>query len=352
MTQAQLDMLVWRGERRSLRAHRRTVWILVLLGALIALALIGSVMAGEYALRPSEVLGALVGTGDDGTAFVVLELRLPRALAGVLAGAALGVAGAVFQEVTRNPLVSPDIVGVSHGASAAAAAVIVLTQWEHALAVPAAALLGALGAGVVLAALSWRGGIAGYRVVLVGIGLAALMHAAISYVLTKGRIFEVSEAYVWLVGTINGRSWTQVIPLAAAVVLLLPLALALSRRLDALTLGDDLARSLGVRVDPVRAALLLVATALTAAAVAATGPIGFVAFLSPHVARRLLASSSAQSLVPVAAACGGLLVVVADLAARLVFAPTELPVGLVTSVLAAPYFLWLLQRGGRIGATG
>jgi iron complex transport system permease protein len=352
MTKAQEQMLVWRVGHRSLRAHRRTLRILVLLVALLTLSLGASVMVGEYALRPGEVLGAIVGAGDDGTAFIVRDLRLPRALVGMLAGAALGVAGAVFQEVTRNPLVSPDIVGVSHGASAAAAAVIVLTSWEHALAVPAAALIGALAAGGALAALAWRGGIAGYRVVLVGIGLAALLHAAISYVLTKGRIFEVSEAYVWLVGTINGRSWVQVVPLAVAVMLLLPCAIALSRRLDALTLGDDLARSLGVRVERVRAALLCVATALTAAAVAAAGPIGFVAFLSPHLARRLLATSSAQSLVPAAAACGALLVLVADLAARLAFAPTELPVGLVTSVLAAPYFLWLLQRGGRIGATG
>lgn len=344
--------LLLRHRGRSLRIAPRTIVVLAALGALVPALLIVSVAVGEYGLAPGEVLSALVGAGDTGTRFVVLELRLPRALTAVLAGATLGVAGALFQEVTRNALVSPDVVGISHGASAAAAAVIVLTPWESPLALPAAALVGAIGAGAALAALSWRGGLAGVRVVLVGIGLAALCHAAISFVLTKGRIFEVSEAYVWLVGTVNGRSWEQVVPLAFAALILIPAAGLLSRRLDALRLGDDLARAFGVPVERTRAAVLFVGTALTAAAVAAAGPIGFVAFLAPHVARRLVRSGSSQSLVPVAAGCGALLVAAADLVARLAFAPTELPVGLVTSILAAPYFLWLLQRSGRLEGGG
>src|SRR5262249_27737515 len=155
-----------------------------------------------------------------------VDLRLPRALTAALAGAALGSAGAVFQHVTRNPLVSPDVVGIAGGASLAAVAVIVLGTGGGAVSVPLAALGGALVSGAALYALAWRGGVQGYRVVLVGIGVAALTTAGISYVLTKGRIFEVSQAYVWLVGSLNARGWEDVAPLAVALALLLPCMLA------------------------------------------------------------------------------------------------------------------------------
>ncbi|MDO9355304.1 MAG: iron ABC transporter permease, partial [Solirubrobacteraceae bacterium] len=268
------------------------------------------------------------------------------------AGAALGMAGAIFQEVTRNALVSPDVVGVSGGASVAAATLIILGSADAPAAVPLAALGGALVAGLALYLLAWRGGVEGYRIVLVGIGIAALTNAGISYVLTQGRIFEVSDAYVWLVGTVNGRSWDQVVPLAVVLAVLVPLALGLARRMDALTLGDDLARSLGLHVERTRTGMLLLAIVLTAVAVASAGPIGFVAFIAPHLARRLLRSRSSQSLLPAAALVGAVMVLGCDLATRLIFSPTEVPVGLVTSIVAAPYFLFLLRRANRLGAAG
>ena len=217
---------------------------------------------------------------------------------------------------------------------------------------PLAALGGALAGGTALYALAWRGGVHGYRLVLVGIGLAAFTQAGIAYVLTEGRIFEAAEAYVWLVGSVNGRGWEHVAALAITLVALAPVILALARRLDAVALGDDVARSLGVHVERSRLALLGTAILLTGVAVSAAGSVGFVAFVGPHLARRLVLTASSQALLPAAAGCGAALVLLADLAGRLLFAPTELPVGLVTSILAAPYFLVLLRRAHRVGAAG
>jgi iron complex transport system permease protein len=333
----------------SVRVDVGAVAVTAALASATAVALVLSVAVGEYAIAPGDVLATLAGAGDPSARFVVVDLRLPRALTGLLAGAALGVAGAIFQRVTRNPLVAPDVVGVTGGASLAAVALIVLGAPGGEAPVPLAALAGALGSGALLYALAWRGGVQGQRVVLVGIGVAAFAQAGVSYVLTQGRIFEVAEAYVWMVGSLDGRGWEQVRPLALTVVLLAPALAALAPRLDLLELGDEVARTLGVAVERTRLLLLGLAVVLTGVAVSATGPIGFVAFASPHVARRLLRSASAAALLPVAACCGALLVLVADLAARLAFAPTELPVGLVTSIVAAPYFLVLLRRSGRLG---
>ena len=334
-------MIVVRRGPVSFRAGRRTLAVTAALSAVAAAALLAGIAVGEYPVPPLDVLASLAGAGDPAVDFIVLDLRLPRVLTALLAGAVLAMAGATFQQVARNPLVSPDIVGVSGGASLAAVAVIVF-GWGAP--VPLAALAGALVSGVALYTLAWRNGVQGQRFVLVGIGTAALAQAGVGYVLTEGRIFEAAQAYVWLVGSVNGRGWEQVWPLAATLALLAPALGALARRADALELGDDLARSLGVSVERSRLGLLAAAVALTGVAVAAAGPVGFVAFVAPHLARRLGRPASLQGLLPLAAACGAALVVGCDLAGRVLFAPDEIPVGLITSIVAAPYFLWLLRR--------
>ena len=325
----------------SLKADRRVLAATAALSLVSFAAVVAGVALGEFPVPPLEVLASLAGAGSPAVDFIVLDLRLPRVLTALLAGAALGMAGAVFQQVARNPLVAPDVVGVAGGASLAAVAVIVFGAPAP---LPPAALAGALVSGALLYALAWRRGVSGHRFVLVGIGMAALAQAGVGYVLTEGRIFEVSEAYVWLVGSVNGRGWEHVWPLTAALLLLSPALVALARRADMLELGDDLARSLGVHAERSRLALLAAAVVLTGTAVAATGPVGFVAFVAPHLARRIGRPASLQGLLPLAAACGAALVVVSDLAGRVLFAPTEIPVGLVTSILAAPYFLLLLRR--------
>ncbi|MDA0180472.1 iron chelate uptake ABC transporter family permease subunit [Solirubrobacter phytolaccae] len=321
----------------SLRFHARSAAVTTALFVAMLAGLVASVAVGEFAIPPADVVNTLVGAGDQATNFVVLDLRLPRALTGLLVGAALGVAGAIFQDVTRNPLASPDVVGIASGGSLAAVALIVFTEVE---AVPLAALAGSLTAGALLYVLAWRGGVQGFRLVLVGIGVAAFANAGISYVLTRGRIFEVETAYVWLVGSLNGRSWDQVWPLAVGVGVLVPVILALSRRVAVLGLGDDVARSLGVGVERSRLLLLGAAVLLTGLAVSAAGMVSFVAFVAPHIARRLTRSTSMLA----AAGCGAVLVLSADLIGRTLSPPTEIPVGILTSIIAAPYFLLLLRR--------
>jgi iron complex transport system permease protein len=325
------------------RLDVRVVSVLFALTAAALAALVAGVALGEFPIPPLEVVETLVGAGDRATNFIVLDLRLPRALTGLLVGAALGIAGAVFQEVTRNPLAAPDIVGVSGGASLAAVTLVVFGSGS-ALSVPFVALAGALIAGAGLYAFAWRRGIHGARLVLIGIGVAAFAHAGITYVLAKGRIFEVAQAYVWLVGSLNGRGWSHVWPLAATLAVLAPLLYLLGRRADVLALGDDVARALGLGVERTRLLMLALAVGLTGIAVAAAGPIAFVAFVAPHISRRLGRAQTAQSLLALSAATGAALVLVADLAGRLTFSPHEVPVGIVTSVLAAPYFLFLLRR--------
>ena len=236
-------MIVVRRGPVSFRAGRRTLAVAAALSAVAAAALVAGIAVGEYPVPPLDVLASLAGAGDPAVDFVVLDLRLPRVLTALLAGAALAMAGAIFQQVARNPLVSPDIVGVSGGASLAAVAVIVF-GWGAP--VPLAALAGALVGGAALYALAWRDGVQGQRFVLVGIGTAALARPASATCSRRAGSSRSAQAYVWLVGSVNGRGWEQVWPLAATLALLAPALGALARRADALELGDDLARSLGV----------------------------------------------------------------------------------------------------------
>jgi iron complex transport system permease protein len=317
---------------------------LLALSAALFAVVVAELSVGEFPLSAGEVVRALVGGGDDATRFIVLELRAPRALTAVLAGMALAIAGAIFQELARNPLVAPDVVGLTAGASLAAVSLIVFGDSAAALSVPVAALLGALAAGAALYLLAWHGGVQGYRLVLVGIGLAAILNAGIAYALTRGRIIDVSQAYVWLVGSLNGRGWDHVWPLAATLAVVVPVAALLGRELAALQLGDDVARALGVRVESARLGLLLVAVVLTGVAVSACGPLAFVAFIAPHIARRLAGTVAPGAVLAVAAGVGAVLVPAADLVGRVPFAPSEIPVGIITSIIAAPYFLLLLRR--------
>ena len=336
----------------SLRADLRVFAVLAAVAAMTLAVFTVHVSRGEFPIPPLDVLAALAGAGDKATSFIVLELRVPRALAAVLGGAALGIAGAIFQDIARNPLVAPDIIGISVGASLAAIALIVFGDASGVMSVPLAAFGGALATGFALYALAWRGGVQGYRLVLVGIGVAALLHAGVLYVLARGRIFEVAQAYTWLVGSLNGRTWDHVWPLVAVLAVLGPLSLALARQLAALQLGDEVARALGLRCERTRVGLLLVAIVLTGAAVAAAGPIAFVAFIAPHIARRVCGTPEPSAVLPVAAAVGALLLLAADLAGRVLFSPTEIAAGVITSIIAAPYFFYLLHRANRLGATG
>jgi iron complex transport system permease protein len=328
---------------------------LLLAGLAAVLALVGAGM-GDYPLSPAQVLAVLSGGGDDAQRVVVWELRLPRVVTGLLVGLALGASGAVTQSVARNPLASPDVLGITAGASAGAVAVIAATgagiggvslRPAGGL-VPAAALAGGVAAAAAVYLLAWRRGIDGMRLVLVGIGMWALLGAVTSWLLVATSITDASRATLWLTGSLAASTWEVVVPLAVTVVVAGALAAVAAFPLRALRLGDDSARSLGVRVQPARAGLVLVAVALAAMAVAAAGPIAFVALAAPQVAMRLMRSPGPP--VVAGAMMGAVLMLAADLAARVVL-PAELPVGIVTAVLGAPFLLYLLARRTRGVAT-
>jgi iron complex transport system permease protein len=336
-----------RGTSFSLRVDIRLLAVCAALAALGMLAFSLELAWGDFPLPLGDVLATLAGGGHQADRFIVIDVRLPRALVAALAGAALSVSGAVFQILVRNPLASPDIIGITGGASFAAVTVFALGA--SAALIPLAAFGGAIVASALLYVLAWRGGLSPYRLVLVGIGVEALGTAGTFYALIRGRIEDVQQAAVWLVGSLNSRAFTDVWPLVAGLAVLAPAVALLARSLDALSLGEDQARALGVRVELARLGLVVAAAGLAAIAVAATGPIGFVAFIAPHIAR-VLTRASGAAVLPAAALCGALLVLASDLVGRLLLSPTEIPVGIVTSVLGAPFFLWLLYRASRTRA--
>jgi iron complex transport system permease protein len=330
----------------SLRLDVRTVAVVAVALAGIAAAAVVALLLGDFPISAGEVVATLVGQGSSRHEFIVFTLRMPRVLAAVLVGAAFALAGAILQSLARNPLVAPDVIGVNAGAALLAVGVIVLGM-PGALVAPAA-FAGALGAAALLYVLAYRGGLSPYRLILIGIAVNAGLAAGISYLLTYGRVEEVHRATVWLIGSVYGAGWDEVRLLAIAFLVLGPAAVALGWRLEALQLGDDLARAVGAPVETSRALLVLVAITLAALAVAVAGPVAFVAFIAPHIARRLVGGGGTGALVA-AVPVGALLVLVSDIAAQRAFAPSALPVGIVTAILGAPYFLYLLRRAGRLG---
>jgi len=331
---------------RVARRHRRgAVSIALVLSILIAFAV--TLMMGNTFYGPVDVFRVLVGETVPGASFTIGELRLPRATMGLLAGFAFGIAGVTFQTMLRNPLASPDIIGISAGASTAAVfGIIVLSLSETEVSI--LALMGALATAAAIYLLSNRGGFAGTRLILIGIGVAAMLHAAITYILSRAAAWDLQTAMQWLTGSLNGATWDAVLPLAVASLVLVPLLLAQGRGLSLLQLGDDAAASLGLRVGRTRVVLILCAVALLAFATAACGPIAFVAFMAGPIAARIV-GPGASLLLP-AGLVGALLVLVADLVAQFAFG-TRYPVGVVTGVLGAPYLVYLLVRVNRSGGS-
>ncbi|WP_063737407.1 FecCD family ABC transporter permease [Streptomyces sp. RTd22] len=318
---------------------------------LLAVALAMSVVligTGDFPMAPADVLNTLAGNGTMAQDFIVHDLRLPRVLVGLLVGAALGLAGAVFQSISRNPLGSPDVIGFGQGSAAGALTVIVLFQGNP-TEVAAGAICGGLLTGAGVYALAWRRGIHGYRLVLVGIGATAMLAAVNGYLLTKADLPDATRAVVWLTGSLNGRDWNQVWPLACVCAVLLPMVLGQARGLRMLEMGDDSAYALGVRVERTRLVLMFAGVLLTASATAAAGPVSFVALVAPQLARRLTRSAG-PNLLP-AAWMGAALLVTADWSAQRAFGADQLPVGALTAMLGGGYLLWLLvteRKAGRI----
>jgi iron complex transport system permease protein len=326
----------------------RAVSVSVVLAVLAAGVFCVSVSVGDFPVPLADVVRSIVGQGSPETDFVIRTLRLPRALTGVLVGSAFGLSGAIFQSLARNPLASPDIIGITQGASASAVAIIVLVGASTGT-VALGAFAGSLLTATAIYLLAYKRGVSSYRLVLVGIGIGAVLNAVTSYLLTRAEIYDAQRATVWLTGSLNGRGWEHVRPVALAMAVLVPAVLLLARPLRALQLGDDTAKGLGVPVERARVGLILTGVGLASVATASAGPVAFVAFVAPPIARRLVRAPLA--VVP-SALVGALLVLLADLVARRAFAPTELPVGIITGIIGGPYLVWLLARANRIGRGG
>ena len=343
-----MSALAWHGvrtprDRVSLRVHGRSALVCVaLLVATLAVGVAG-VGTGDYPLSPAEVIATLVGHGDPASAFIVETLRLPRVLTALLVGGAFGIAGAMFQSISRNPLGSPDVTGFTMGAATGALVAILLVRGT-ALQIGLGAVTGGTVTAIVVYLLALRHGVHGYRLVLVGIGVSAMLESVNAYLLTRAARDDAFVAAHWLVGSLNGRGWEHVWPVAAALALLVPLALALSRRLTMLEMGDDAACALGVRAERSRLAVIFVAVGLTAVGTASTGPVAFVALAAPQLARRLN-RAAAPGLIS-SALMGALLLAASDLAAQRVL-DRDLPVGVVTGAVGGAYLGWLLWRGWR-----
>ncbi|MFC6092384.1 FecCD family ABC transporter permease [Saccharothrix lopnurensis] len=331
---------------RTRRARRRRA-VIAVLTALVLVAASVSLMVGRRFYPPGDVIAVVLGEQVPGASFTVGRLRLPRTVLATLVGLCFGLGGVTFQTMLRNPLASPDVIGISAGASAAAAFAIVSLSLSGP-AVEVFAIVAGLGVALLIYLLSHRGGVAGTRLVLIGIGISAMLDSTINWVLNGAGEWDLQQALRWLTGSLNGTAWSDVLPVLGAVVVLGPLLLAQTRALATMQLGDDAASALGVRLDPTRIAVIVSAVGLISFATAATGPIAFVAFLSGPIAARLVGPSG--SLVLPAALVGALLVLVADFAGQFLLG-ARYPVGVVTGVLGAPYLIYLIIRTNRAGGS-
>ena len=325
----------------SVLLPRRPVVVCVVLTLVMLAVVVASLGTGDYPLSPGDVLAVLVGQGDPASAFIVETLRAPRVLTGVLVGASFGISGAIFQSVSRNPLGSPDIIGFTMG-SATGALLVILVIGGTSLQIGLGSIAGGVLAAALVYVLSFRNGVQGYRLVLVGIGISAMLESVNAYLITRATRDDAFAAAHWLVGSLNGRGWEHVWPVAATLALMLPAALALSRRMALLEMGDDAARALGVPAERSKGGAILVAVALVAVGTASAGPIAFVALAAPQLARRLT-GSAAPGIIP-AALMGALLLSASDLLAQRVL-DTDLPVGVVTGAVGGAYLGWLLFSG-------
>ncbi|MDW6094857.1 FecCD family ABC transporter permease [Vibrio rhizosphaerae] len=318
--------------------------IVLCLSLLLTLLVMGcSLSIGTLNINVSHALLKLLHP-DSAEPFVIETLRLPRMLMAALVGAALGCSGLVLQSMIRNPLASPDIIGITSGASAAA--VCFLSFFQTVLSIewlPVFAICGAFSASLLIYVLSWRHGVTPMRLILVGIGVSAAMGAIVTLLIAVSSESTSLTAYVWLTGSVYGASWHEVKALLVWVLVSLSLSLFFARRINAQELGDQTAVGLGIPLQSTRLSLLFLSVLMAAPAIAYAGAVSFVGLIAPHIARRFITRSFAL-LMPTTAFTGACLVMLADLCGRTLFQPLDIPAGVFVSAIGAPFFIYLLFR--------
>ncbi|MCA0453549.1 MAG: iron ABC transporter permease [Chloroflexi bacterium] len=338
-----------RGAKFSYRIDRRVPLIALIIATFTIVVLVFSINYGQYNMTVGDVVLTLLGLNKDhpdyrNFALVVHTFRLPRILLSFLVGMALATSGTIMQGITRNPLADPYLLGVSSGAGLAAVVLIVAVKTISLYWLPWAALGGALLTAAGIYTFAWKNGTSSpIRLILIGIAIEAVLAAVTSTILLFGQINDVQQAYVWLAGSVYGRNWEHVYAIGGWLLIFLPAAMLMARQLNTLGLGEDTAKGLGQRVEWQRGVLLFISVTLAAVAVSVSGTIGFIGLIAPHITRRLVGPSH-EGLIPASALFGGALLVLADLVGRWVIAPSELPIGVVTAMIGAPYFMYLLYR--------
>ncbi|MFE7432005.1 FecCD family ABC transporter permease [Streptomyces tendae] len=331
------------------------VWRPWVAGVTLLLAVAGflvfclSIGVGDFPIALPRVVATILGRGEQVDEFVIMDLRMPRALAGIVVGVALGVSGALTQSIARNPLASPDVLGITSGAGAVAVFLVTVsggaaTAVTDSVGLSAAALAGGLGTGLLVYFMAWRRGIDGFRLILIGISVNAVMQAITTWLLVTADIRDVARAQAWLVGSLDNRSWDEVNVALWCTLVLLVVVASVAFQFKPLHFGDEVAAGLGVRYGAVRAFLLLCAVLLAGVAVSAAGPVPFVALVAPQVAMRL-ARCPTPPLVA-SGLVGALLLTGSDLVARTAL-PVSLPVGVVTAAVGGPFLVYLLVRANR-----
>jgi iron complex transport system permease protein len=334
-----------RARGGSFLLHRRSAAVAVGLTLVLAAVGVAYLCVGERFVEPSEVLKVLVGQ-DSRAAFVVEELRMPRLAVGLMVGAAFGIAGALIQTVARNPLASPDIIGISQGAGALTVGAMTFGLTSYTV-LPYLSIAGGIAAAALVYVFAWRGGLHATRFVLIGIGFAIALRSLITLFMTKGDYLVAQQAQIWMTGSLNGRGWDEAAPILWTLIVLLPAILWAARAQRTVSLDDDTATALGVRLGRVRLGLVLVGVVLASVATGVAGPVDFVALLAPQIARRM--TRTAQIPLLSSALTGAFVVVLADLLGRRLLSPTELPVGVLTAAVGAPYLIWLIVRSRTVG---
>jgi iron complex transport system permease protein len=330
-----------RAGRGTFLVHRRAALVATALAALLAAVCVAYLCVGESFVPPGEVLQVIFGQ-PSANELVVGTLRLPRMVVGLLVGTAFGVAGALIQTVARNPLASPDIIGISQGASALTVGAMTFGITSYTV-LPYLSVAGGIAAAALVYVFAWRGGLHATRFVLIGIGFAIALRSLTTLFMTKGDYLVAQQAQIWMTGSLNGRGWEEAAPLGWTLLVLVPVVLWAARAQRTVTMDDDTATALGVRLGRVRLGLVLLGVVLASVATGAAGPVDFVALLAPQIARRM--TRTAQIPLLCSALMGAVIVVLADLLARRLLSPTELPVGVLTAAVGAPYLIWLLVSG-------
>jgi iron complex transport system permease protein len=333
----------------SFLIDQKALKTLLYLMAIATILFILSAGLGEMKISPLSVVQVIFGGGTDMERLVVQSFRLPRIVVALMVGIGLAVAGGLLQGMIRNPLASPDILGITGGAAVAVVGFLaIFSDEDNALLVsikwmPVAAFIGAAVVALLVYFLAWKNGVSPIRLVLIGIGISTLMQALTTLLMILGPIYRASQANIWITGTVHGSSWNEVKILVPLILFLVFCAFIMARTVNIQELGDEIATGVGGHVQRQRFLLLMISTALIGSSVAFAGGIGFVGLMAPHMARRLVGSAFG-ALLPVSALIGGILVMVADLIGRTLFSPLEVPAGVFTAAIGAPYFIYLLFK--------